>query len=323
MYDVVSIGELLIDFTPHGQSDKGNQLYEANPGGAPANFLAVLARLGLNTAFIGKIGADAFGNFLTDRLRQLGVDPAGIVQSETENTTLAFVHLDESGDRSFSFYRKPGADMMLQEDEVNTGLIESARVVHFGGVSLSKEPARTTTLSAARFARDNGKLVTYDPNLRPLLWSSVDEAKLYLSKGLEYADIAKISHDELEFIVGKEDITEGTRRLQEEYPNLKLILVTMGERGCYWRRGQEEDFIPGYRVKTVDTTGAGDSFFGAFVYRLLESGSLLMDLTREQLNEFARFANLVGALVTTKKGAMEVMPTLDEIQEFGKDNMHA
>lgn len=318
MYDVVSIGELLIDLTPHGQSDKGNQLYEANPGGAPANYLAVLAKLGHKTAFIGKVGDDEFGHLLIDTLKTQGISASGVIQSVSENTTLVFVHLDESGERSFSFYRKPGADMMLVEEEVPYDLIESARFFNFGGVSLSQRPARNATLAAAAFAKDKGMTITYDPNLRPLIWDNLEEARRVLLQGMEYADIVKISDDELVFLLGEQDLSKAAKELQERY-GIKLLLVSMGAKGCFFRFGDKEEYVAGFKVSPVDTTGAGDAFFGAFISRVLEANTPLSDLQSQQIAEYARFANQVGALVTTKKGALKSMPSLSEIKEFGKD----
>jgi fructokinase len=319
MYDVTAIGELLIDFTPSGQSEKGNDLFECNPGGAPANVLAALARLGRNTAFIGKVGNDRFGRFLANTLTEVGVDTKGLVFSEEGNTTLAFVHLNSSGDRSFSFYRKPGADMLLRPEEILPDLVEQSRIFHFGSVSMTHEPSRSATLTAVKAAKEQGAVISYDPNLRPLLWESLDEAKRVMREGMKYCDVLKISEEELVFFTGVEDLQEGSSLLWKEF-NTALIFITLGAEGCFYRQGDMSGQIPTYDVKTIDTTGAGDAFLGGMLHRLLEVGKKPGKVTLEELETAVSFANAVGSLATTKKGAIPAMPALEEVERCMREN---
>ncbi len=313
MMDVTALGELLIDFTPAGNSENGNARFERNPGGAPANVLAALAKLGKKGAFIGKVGDDQFGRFLESVLRDNGIDTSGLVLSREYQTTLAFVHLNPDGDRSFSFYRRNGADMMLEEKEVRYDLIKGAKIFHFGSVSMTDDPSRTATLKAASYAKQQGVLVSYDPNLRLPLWSDASVAKQTISEGLRFADILKISEEELEFLTGAAGLSEGSETLFAQY-RIPLILVTLGEKGCFIRKGNETAAVQGYPVKAVDTTGAGDGFLGGMLYQLLESGVSLDQLSMERIADMVRFANAVGALATTKKGAIPAMPTLEEVR---------
>jgi len=315
--DLAAIGELLIDFTPSGVSEQGNPLFECNPGGAPANVLAALTRLGGTGAFIGKVGSDSFGRFLSDILERYGIDKKGLRFDPRVNTTLAFVHLSGTGDRSFSFYRDPGADMMLALDEVDVDIIRNAEAFHFGSVSMTHEPSRTATLESARLAREMGKTISYDPNLRPALWSSLEEAKEVITRGLEYADILKISEDELAFLTGETDLEKGAERLAAIYGG-RILMVTLGPNGCFFGMDGRYDRLPAYDVKTIDTTGAGDAFLGGFLYRIRPYFGRLQELTFEELRSAVDFANAVGSLATTKKGAIPAMPTLEEVKTLMK-----
>jgi len=312
MPDLAALGELLIDFTPSGVSGQGNPLFECNPGGAPANVLAALVRLGGTGAFIGKVGSDTFGRFLSDTLKKNGIDSKGLRFDKKVNTTLAFVHLSSTGDRSFSFYRNPGADMMLSCDEVDRNIIRDAEAFHFGSVSMTHEPSRTATLESARLAREMGKTISYDPNLRPALWSSLEEAREVIIRGLEFADILKISEDELAFLTGETDLKKGAERLADMYRG-RILLVTLGPDGCFFGMDGRYDRLPTYDVKTIDTTGAGDAFLGGFLYRIRPYFGRLQELTFEELHGAVDFANAVGALATTRKGAIPAMPTLKEV----------
>lgn len=314
MLDLAAIGELLIDFTPSGVSEQGNPLFECNPGGAPANVLAALTRLGGTGAFIGKVGSDTFGNFLYDILKQNGIDHRGLRFDPKVHTTLAFVHLSKTGDRSFSFYRDPGADRMLSYDEVDQDIIGQARAFHFGSVSMTHEPSRSATLGAARLARELGKTISYDPNLRPALWSSLEKAKEVILKGMEYADILKISEDELTFLTGETELEKGAERLADMYKG-KILLITLGPKGCFFGMDGRFDRLPTYdRVKTIDTTGAGDAFLGGFLFKIRPYFGHLQDLTFEELHDAVNFANAVGSLATTRKGAIPAMPRLEEVR---------
>jgi sugar/nucleoside kinase (ribokinase family) len=311
MFNVVALGELLIDFTPSGKSSQGNVLFETNPGGAPANVLATLARLGKKTAFIGKVGQDQFGEFLGNVLVENSISAEGLVYSKEVNTTLAFVHLDPtSGDRSFSFYRKPGADTMLTKEDVKFELLDETQIFHFGSLSLTNEPVKSTTFEVLKYVKEKKKIISYDPNLRPALWSSLDKAKETIIEGLKYADILKISEEELLFITGTSNLEEGTSLLVDEN-NIKLLFVTLGEEGCFYRKGNEVGIVAAYKVNAIDTTGAGDSFFGTALSGIIDKNKSLEELNKEEIEEIVKKANKVGAFVTTKAGAI---PAIKQIE---------
>jgi len=318
MYDVVALGELLIDFTPSGRSENGNNLYEQNPGGGTANLLAALAKLGRKTAFIGKVGKDQFGHFLKDVLANINIDTKGLVFSDDVNTTLAFVHLDETGDRSFSFYRNPGADMMLKEDEVDYNIIKSSKILHFSSISMTHEPSRTATIKALDIARENNLIISYDPNLRPPLWNSLEEAKEIMLHNLTYADILKISEEELYFLTGISDLSDGSAYLRDKY-SIKLIFVTLGPKGCFYRIGEHTGHQPALDVKVVDTTGAGDCFLGSVLYKIIEKGTDIEHLTASELGQMVLFANTVAGISTMRRGGIPAIPTLKEVEEFIRD----
>jgi fructokinase len=312
--DVVALGELLIDFTPHGVSDQGQPLFERNPGGAPANVLAALAKLDRSTTFIGAVGEDAFGHYLKDVLAQGGIGTEGLKLTLEAKTTLAFVHLDASGDRSFSFYRQPGADHMLREEDVNRELIDSAKIFHYGSISMTHEPSRTATLSTAAYARSQGLLISYDPNLRISLWENEQIAKERIIEGLQYADVVKLSEEELLFLTGTSDLDTGTKQLVEQFPSLRLLFVTLGPDGSYCRAGEATASHGGYKVEVQDTTGAGDAFLGGILYTLLNKGGAAQtEWNADQLESMLSFANAMGALAATGKGAIPSMPTLEAI----------
>ena len=312
-YDVIALGELLIDFTMNGQSEQGNNMFEACPGGAPCNVLALLNKMGKKTAFIGKVGKDQFGALLRDTITEAGIDASNLMVDENVNTTLAFVHTFPDGDREFSFYRNPGADMMLTADEVNPEVVKDTKVFHFGTLSMTHEGVREATKKAVETAKANGCLVSFDPNLRPPLWSSLDLAKEQMEYGFGKCDILKISDNEIQFVSGKEDYDEGIAYLQETY-NIPLILLTMGKDGsrAYYKGMRVER--PGFSVKAIETTGAGDTFCGSSLDYLVDHD--FENLTEEQLGEMLTFANAAAALVTTKKGAIKAMPVKEEILEL-------
>ena len=312
-YDVIALGELLIDFTMNGQSEQGNNMFEACPGGAPCNVLALLNKMGKKTAFIGKVGKDQFGALLRDTITEAGIDASNLMVDENVNTTLAFVHTFPDGDREFSFYRNPGADMMLTADEVNPEVVKDTKVFHFGTLSMTHEGVREATKKAVETAKANGCLVSFDPNLRPPLWSSLDLAKEQMEYGFGKCDILKISDNEIQFVSGKEDYDEGIAYLQETY-NIPLILLTMGKDGsrAYYKGMRVER--PGFSVKAIETTGAGDTFCGSSLNYLVEHD--FDNLTEEQLGEMLTFANAAAALVTTKKGAIKAMPVKEEVLEL-------
>lgn len=312
-YDVIALGELLIDFTMNGQSEQGNNMFEACPGGAPCNVLALLNKMGKKTAFIGKVGKDQFGALLRDTITEAGIDASNLMVDENVNTTLAFVHTFPDGDREFSFYRNPGADVMLTADEVNPEVVKDTKVFHFGTLSMTHEGVREATKKAVETAKANGCLVSFDPNLRPPLWSSLDLAKEQMEYGFGKCDILKISDNEIQFVSGKEDYDEGIAYLQKTY-NIPLILLTMGKDGsrAYYKGMRVER--PGFSVKAIETTGAGDTFCGSSLNYLVDHD--FENLTEEQLGEMLTFANAAAALVTTKKGAIKAMPVKEEVLEL-------
>lgn len=309
-FDVIALGELLIDFTMNGQSEQGNNMFEACPGGAPCNVLALLNKMGKKTAFLGKVGQDQFGTLLKDTITEVGIDSTRLVMDLEVNTTLAFVHTFPDGDREFSFYRNPGADMMLSESDVDPEFIGQAKIFHFGTLSMTHDGVRAATKKAVQAARENGCLISFDPNLRPPLWSSLELAKEQMEYGFGVCDILKISDNEIQFVSGKEDYDEGIAYLQEKY-QIPLILLTMGRDGsrAYYKGMRVQR--PGFSVKAIETTGAGDTFCGSSLTYILEHD--FDSLTEEQLGEMLTFANAAAAIVTTKKGAIRSMPEREEV----------
>jgi fructokinase len=317
MYDIVALGESLIDFTPNGTNEMGMLQFVRNPGGAPANVLAMFTKLGGKTAFIGKVGNDEFGKFLTATMKDAGIDVSAVAVSEEIPTTLAIVQLTESGDRSFSFYRKPGADIMLSADDLNKEMLTHCNVFHFGSVSLTDEPSKSATLKAAAIAKDSGAIISYDPNYRPLLWKSESEAKKVILEALKLADIVKVSYEEMVLLTGKQDLKAGAEELAQY--GAVLVIITMGSKGAYYHTKTSCALSNTYDVKTVDTTGAGDAFFGAMLWKLKgKSLDEISKISADEWNEILDFANAAGSLTTTKKGAIPAMPNLAEIEECMK-----
>ncbi len=312
MYDVVALGELLIDFTPVRHS---NTTYEQHAGGAPANVLVAAAGFGKQTCMVGKIGTDKFGSFLYNELANHQVGTQGIVKTNEHNTTLAFVHLDEGGERSFSFYRERGADIMLSYDEIETSILENTRIFHFGSVSMTGEPSRTTTLKAVQIAKSSGAVVTFDPNIRLNLWKSEEEAKQVILNSMNFVDILKISHEELYFITGYKTIEDGLNYLLKRYP-ISIILVTLGQQGCYYCSFAAKNDVSGFTVKSIDTTGAGDAFMGAFIGAFLDLEKKPKQLTFPEMEQIVKIANASGALATTKNGGIPSIPTRLEIMDL-------
>jgi fructokinase len=313
-YDVVALGELLIDFTENGTSGQGNPVYEANPGGAPCNVLSMLNRLGHQTAFLGKVGNDIFGRQLRSTVESAGINVEGLLTDEDVRTTLAFVETKPDGDRDFSFYRNPGADMMLREEEVRDDIIATGKIFHFGTLSMTNEPVRSATKHAIAVAKENGALISFDPNIREPLWKDMEEAKEQTAYGLSVCDILKISDNEIQWFSGKEDYTEGIRMLQQTY-QIPLILLSMGRDGsrAYYKNMIVE--VPAFLQKnTIETTGAGDTFGACCLHYILQYG--LMELTEQQLKDMLTFANAAASIITTRKGALRVMPSLEEIQNY-------
>ena len=307
MLDVAALGELLIDFTCLSTDENGYPTMAAHPGGAPANFLAALAKYGAKTAMLGKVGDDTFGHLLLDTLRRAGIETRGMIAAPDVFTTLAFVTLDENGDREFAFARKPGADTQLRWDEVNLHLIDEARVFHFGTLSLTDEPARSTTYRAVEYAKAHGKLITFDPNLRKPLWKNLDGAKTQMLWGLDHADVVKISDEEVKFLFGL-SAQDGAQYILDHFP-AKLVFVTCGADGCWFQNRGASGHVDSLKnIKVVDTTGAGDIFGGSAVWKLLQTGKAPEDLTEAELREIVSFACKAAGLSTTKPGGISSVP---------------
>ena len=309
MTDITALGELLIDFT-----QVGDRLFEQNPGGAPANVLAAACRLGLSTAFIGKVGRDMHGGFLRDTLTAAGIDTRGLVMTDEAFTTLAFVALGDNGERSFSFARKPGADTLLRADELPLELIRDSRVFHVGSLSLCAEPARSATFAALEAAKQAGCIISYDPNYRPALWESEEAAKTNMRSLLGYAQLVKISDEEAELLTGFAEPEKAAGAILEQ--GVSLAAVTLGAGGAYIALRGGRCRVAGYKVAAVDPTGAGDAFWGACIFALLRSGRALHELTADDAVRFAKVANAAAALCVTKRGAIPAMPALADVDKF-------
>ena len=314
-FDVVALGELLIDFTHNGFSEQGNPLFEANPGGAPCNVLAMLNKLGKSTAFIGKVGDDIFGRSLRDTVSGIGIDTGSLFLDPDVSTTLAIVQTFPNGDREFSFNRKPGADMMLRADEIDEELVKGCRVFHFGTLSMTHEGVREATKKAVAIAKANGAVISFDPNLRVPLWDSLDNAREQIEWGLSQCDILKIADNEIEFLSGSSDFDEGAAYLKKNFPNIKLFDITAGPDGSYSYYEDKRVFVPSFKLGgTIETTGAGDTFCASVINFVLENG--LESLSEADLTRMLRFANAAAYLVTTKKGAIRSMPELSQVEEI-------
>lgn len=310
MYDVVALGELLVDLAEQAHDENGYPTLAANPGGAPGNFLAALSAYGKKTAFLAKVGDDTFGQLLAGTLRQAGIDTVGLRVDPNYFTTLAFVTFDAQGERSFAFARKPGADTQLSWPEVDTGCIDRCRVFHFGSLSCTQEPARSATQQAVAYAKAHGKRITYDPNYRAPLWQSEDEARQQLLWGLQQADVVKISDEEVDFLWGCTP-EQGAQRVLSH--GAQLVLVTLGAKGCYASTGAVTFSCGCPKVKPIDTTGAGDIFGGSAVARLLELDKEPQALTQEDLAYIVRFAASAASLSTQKRGAIPSIPQKSEV----------
>lgn len=311
--DVTALGELLIDFTESGVSGQGNPLLEENPGGAPCNVLAMLSKLGRKTAFIGKVGSDSFGRRLKKAVSDAGIDISGLVTDNNVNTTLAFVHTLANGDRDFSFYRSPGADMMLTADEVKKELVEECRIFHFGTLSMTSDCCREATQKAVAAAKDAGAIISFDPNIREPLWDSLETARERTIWGLTKCDILKISDNEIEWLTGEKDFYKAAAGLKKQY-GIPLILVSLGRNGSLAFSDSACAEMPSFNVQTIETTGAGDTFCACVLNYVIENG--LRDYSSEELSQMLRFANAAAAIITTRKGALAVMPERSEIDKL-------
>ena len=312
MTDITAIGEILIDLTRSGVNDQGVPRFDACPGGAPANLAVAASRLGARTAFIGRVGRDSFGASLRRTLEQTGVDVTGLSVDPVQRTTLAVVDLDDSGERSFSFYRDPSADVALRPEDVPAELLGQTRVLHFGSVSLTAEPSRSATLRAVRTAKEQGAWISYDPNYRASLWPDEGTALRQMLEPLPLVDVLKVSDEELELLTGCRDLAQGAARLAE-LGDIRLVLVTCGADGAFYHYGERTGRVPGVKVAVGDTNGAGDTFFGAALSKLARRESL-DDLRVEELEQILAFANRAASITTSRHGVIPAMPTLEEME---------
>lgn len=314
---VSALGEILIDFTYAGVSENGVALFEQNPGGAPANVLAAVQKLGGTSAFIGKVGTDMHGEFLKQTLENANISTDGLVTDENYFTTLAFVNLSPSGERSFSFARKPGADTMLNKDEVNYDIIKNSEIFHLGSLSLTDEPAKSATISALEFAKEKGVTISYDPNYRAMLWKDKQTAINGMRSILGYVDVIKISDEEIEILTDTKTPEDAARELLDI--GIKCVIITLGSKGAYVATKDCAVFSSTYEATVVDTTGAGDSFMGGFLYKMVKSGKKADDLTYDDVVKYSDFANAVASLCVTKRGAIGAMPDLKSVEDFMKN----
>lgn len=312
MFDVTALGEILIDFTPCKKSPAGQRIFEQNPGGAPANVLTCLSKCGRKTAFIGKVGADMHGEFLKATLEENRICTEGVITDDGVFTTLAFVALSDEGERSFSFARKPGADTCLTQEELREELIRDSKVFHFGSLSLTAEPVRGATFKALQVAKESGCIISYDPNYRAPLWDSKEAAIEGMRSVLSYVDVMKLSDEETALLTDKEDPVEAATALLEM--GISVVAVTLGAKGALVCTKDGCTTVPGYRANLIDTTGAGDSFWGGFLHKLLESGRRPEEVTLKEASSFAKYANAVASLCVERRGAIPAMPTLEEIE---------
>lgn len=315
-YDVIAVGELLIDFACEKMSEDGYPTLTANPGGSVSNFLAVLAKFGRKTALIGKVGNDTFGNALSGTLTKLGIGTDGLVVADDVFTTLAFVTFTPDGDRRFSFARKPGADTCLTIEEVNTSLLDNTKAVHFSSLPLTDEPARTAAKYAIGYAREKGKTITFDPNLREPLWKNLDEAKEQMLWGLHQTDVVKISDNEVDFLFPGLSYEDAAQKMLNEF-GIKLVFITLGKNGTMFCNRNGCGTVPGMTgLKTIDTTGAGDIFGGSAVFKMLETGKAPEDLTISDMEMISRFACTVAGLSTEKLGGITSVPNPEDVEKY-------
>ena len=319
VFDIAAIGELLVDMLPAGESPRGNGLLEVNPGGAPCNMLAMAQKMGSRCAFIGKVGQDKFGEMLGSTIESLGIDTGGLIYDGNFTTTIAMVHLDKAtGERDFTFVRKPGADIMLTFDEVDKSAIDGAKILHFGSVSLTDNPCREAVKQTVEYALSRGKTVSFDPNIRLPLWKGRADMLEQVRYGLGKSHVVKIALDELQQLYGEGDTYEkAAQRLLEEYPNIKALFLTMGSEGCHYRLGEYGNYFPAFTdLPAVDTTGAGDSFAGACLALIAKHG--LDNMTPELMDEAVRTATAAAAIVVGRYGSLKVMPSENEVTEMLK-----
>ena len=315
-FDIVALGELLIDFTDSGRSPDGMKLFEQNPGGAPANMLTAASHMGFKTAFIGKVGCDMHGSFLIDTLRKENIDTKAIIEDKDYFTTLAFVALDENGERTFSFARKPGADTMLREDEIDIKLLEDCKIFHFGSLSLTDEPSCSATLFAVKTAKKAGAIISYDPNYRASLWADQKTATDKMRSVIPLVDVMKVSDEESLMLTGCTDYFEAADKLLSS--GVKLVSITLGSDGVIIARSDKMEKFDAFKVECVDTTGAGDSFWGGFLSRFLSVGNAIDEMSWDEVRKCARSGNAVAALCVQKRGGIPSIPSREEVTEILK-----
>lgn len=313
MFDITALGELLIDFTFSGISSTGMKLFEQNPGGAPVNALAALARCGIKTAFIGKVGNDMHGQFLKKTLEETGISTEGLMLDSSVFTTMAFVAINDDGERCFSFARKPGADTMLTANEINTGLIQNSKIFHIGSLSLTDEPSKSTTIYALQIAQKSGCIISYDPNYRASLWNSEEKARKEMRQVLPYVDIMKLSDEETILLTNQTSPQDAADYLIQK--GISIVAVTLGANGAYVATKEGGQIVPGFKSHVADTTGAGDSFWGGFLSQLIQSRKSPSDITLEEAVQFVQFGNALASLCVEKRGGIPSMPTLSEIEK--------
>lgn len=314
IFDITVFGEILIDFTSQGMNEDGQMLYARNPGGAPANVAVAAGKLGAKTAFLGKAGKDMHGQFLRSVLEKENVDTTGLILDDQYFTTLAFVQVSENGERTFAFARKPGADTQIQKEEMDVDVLDHTNIFHVGSLSLTDQPARDTTFYAVKRAKKKGSIISYDPNYRASLWKDEETAKKHMRSLVPYVDLMKISDEETELLTGHEDVREAAEALYHQ--GVKIVAVTLGGKGAYIYCKDGGCLVPGFAVSHVaDTNGAGDSFWGGFLYKISRAEKRPDELTKEELAEYARFGNAVASLCVEKKGAIPAMPELAQVEE--------
>jgi fructokinase len=314
MFDVVSLGELLIDFTEYGLSENGMKLFEQNPGGAVANVACAVTRLGGTAAHIGKVGNDMHGSFLRDTLHENGVDVSAMVMSDQFFTTLAFVSLNSCGERAFSFARKPGADTQLMASEIDVSILQNTRVLHIGSLSMTDEPSRSATLFAIKEAKNIGAMISYDPNYRPSLWQKEEDAILQMRSLIPYVDIMKLSDEETKLLTGHKDPVMAAQKLLHE--GVSIVAVTLGKEGTLICMKAQHQIVKGFNVKVVDTTGAGDAFWGGFIYCMTDAKKTHSSVTFDEACRYALFGNATAAKCISKRGAIPAMPKKRDVQEL-------
>lgn len=310
------MGEIIIDLTEVGKSTGGNVLFERNLGGAPLNVAVAVARLGLESAVVSKVGNDTFGKFAVNELKTKGVHTEGICFSNQYKTALSLVHLDETGDRSFEFYRNPSADMTISDDDIDYSLIGQSKAFHFGSISMTNEPARGATLKAVEYAKSKGLTISFDPNLRPSLWGNLNDAKKQMCKGVSLCDVLKVSVEEMEFLTGEKSLEKGSEVLLKQ--GAKAVFVTLGKDGCFYRVGSIYGKLPTYDTKVVDTTGCGDAFMGAILYEICKSQIDIACSDNKEIEKIVMFANATGSLAAEKRGGLASMPDLESVERLMK-----